>query len=323
MLCRLRGLLMLAVLVAAVGTASTARGDAGVLPDTPEPSWSNSEHDTALERLASDIASAIAERPVRGYCNGSGEWGALGSSVGFDPSLVWGFVVPPQFWLPHLGTWADSSTHTQLSPITCERLWLYGKASIKPTKCAASRSVTETVSVKVRYQATVKVRVSKRVKVDGKWVLRREWTSRRVWRTRTESRDAVRSVAVDPVPCYGNSDPEVTVSLPTGGWDRYAEFALAIQTLAHESVHLYSFTAGRPVLTSRHEEESRADCWGMQLMPRVATALGASSDDATALARWYAEVFYPRQQTAAPEYWSPECRSGGALDLTPADGIWP
>lgn len=320
---RFRALAVLAAIAASAVAATTANADTGVIPDTPELPWSDPSHNTPLERLASEIASSIAQRPVRAYCNGQSDWEALNQRVGLDPAEVWGYVEPPKYWYPALGTYADSATHTQLSPIACERLWQFGKAALKPTKCAASRSVTDVVKAKVRYQVTIRVKVKKRVKVSGKWVTRYVWEKRRVWRTRTESREVTRVVAVDPRPCYGNAEDDVTVAAPADGWGRYSEYAFAIATLAHESVHLFAGTAGRPVPTSRQQEESRAECWGMQLIPKVATALGASPDDATAIASWYSKEIYPGRQASAPDYWSPECRTDGALDLTPGDGRWP
>ena len=320
---RLSALALVVTLAWAGVTAASARADVGVIPDTPDLPWSDPAHNTALEHLASDVASQIAQRPVRAYCNGQADWDALATRAGFDASLVWGYVNPPRYWYPSLGTWAESSTHTHLSEQACERLWLYAKATVKQTKCAASRMLTETVSVKVRYQVTVRVKVKKRVKVNGRWVTRYVREKRRVWRTRAEQRNVTRSVAIDPRPCYGDTEADVHVASPDGGWPLYAEYAFAIATLAHESVHLLSLTAGRPVPASVHEEESRAECWGMQLIPRVAIALGAAPDDAYSVSAWYADEFYPGRETSFPDYWSVDCKSSGALDLSPGDGRWP
>lgn len=227
---------------------------------------------------------------------------------------------PPKYWYPALGTYADNATHAQLSPIACERLWQFGKAAVKPTKCAASRCLSEVVTAEVRYQVTIRVKVKKRVKVNGKWVSRFAWEKRRVWRTRTESRKVTQVVAVGPRPCYGNAEDDVIVAAPADGWGRYSEYTFAIATLAHESVHLVAGTAGRPVPTSRQKEESRAECSGMQLTPRLRRH---SALHPTTPLRWRAgtrKEFYPGRQASDPDYWSSGCKADGALDLTPGDG---
>jgi hypothetical protein len=320
---RLSVLLVLACLAATSLGAASASADTGVIPDTPDLPWADPNHQSPLELVASGIASEIARRPVRVYCNGQGDWDSLARSAGFDPARVWGYVMAPRYWYPSLGTWAESSTHTQLAPIACERLWQFAKATTKPTKCTASRVITETRQVQVRYKVTTRSKVKKRARVKGKWVVRMVVTTRSVWRTRTEPRDVTRTIPLEPRSCYGSGEDGVTLEAPTDGWGRYGEFAFALQTLAHESVHLFSFTAGYPVPRSVQEEESRAECWGMQLIPYVAWSLGASEDDALAIGRWYAEDFYPRRQSSAPDYWSPDCKMDGGLDLTPGDGHWP
>jgi hypothetical protein len=80
----------------------------------------------------------------------------------------------------------------------------------------------------------------------------------------------------------------------------------------HESIHLQ----GDPV-------EADAECYGMQHLAYAAQQLGDSPDDAAAIAQYYASLLYPSRRTQAPAYWSPECKPGGALDLTPNDGVWP
>ena len=60
-------------------------------------------------------------------------------------------------------------------------------------------------------------------------------------------------------------------------------------------------------------------------MPFVAQQLGATADDAQAIALYYWDVIYPQYQTGAySQYWSSECRKGGALDLRlPGNTAWP
>ena len=86
----------------------------------------------------------------------------------------------------------------------------------------------------------------------------------------------------------------------------------ALQTLAHESFHLW----GTPA-------EAKAECYGMQNIWFVASRLGAPAAEAQALGAWYWRVLYPARRTDAPAYWSAECRDRGKLDLRPASSSWP
>jgi hypothetical protein len=82
----------------------------------------------------------------------------------------------------------------------------------------------------------------------------------------------------------------------------------AITVLAHESRHL-----------SGIRDEAVTQCYGMQSVPRLARALGATPQDAQALAVLEYVVGYRRMP---PGYRSAECRPHGKLDLTP-DARWP
>ena len=72
------------------------------------------------------------------------------------------------------------------------------------------------------------------------------------------------------------------------------------------------------------QAEAKADCYGMQWMPYVAEQLGDTPDDAQAIARWFWDKVYPLSRPTHPEYWSADCRPGGALDARPAGTTaWP
>jgi hypothetical protein len=86
----------------------------------------------------------------------------------------------------------------------------------------------------------------------------------------------------------------------------------ALQTVAHESYHVLGYT-----------NEAQVDCYGMQSIWFVANRLGASVPEAQALAQLFAERIYPLRRTETPQYWSPQCRDGGAYDLRPASHAWP
>jgi hypothetical protein len=88
-----------------------------------------------------------------------------------------------------------------------------------------------------------------------------------------------------------------------------AKAARAIHVLAHESSHLAGV-----------RDEAAADCYGLQRTAFAAEDLGASPEEAARLARL---ALAERAVTAPPDYRSPECRDGGALDLDPGSPIWP
>jgi len=91
--------------------------------------------------------------------------------------------------------------------------------------------------------------------------------------------------------------------------ERPPEIAWSLNTLAHESYHLAGV-----------RNEARTECYALQAIDYVATRLGASPDQARALAAFsFAQL--PRRMP--PEYSSPECRDGGREDLRPDDPIWP
>jgi hypothetical protein len=85
----------------------------------------------------------------------------------------------------------------------------------------------------------------------------------------------------------------------------------AMHTLAHESMHIRGIRS-----------ETVADCYGLQAVPVVAEGLGASPNEAVALARYFAKHFDEIHRPPA-DYVSVECRRGGALDLTPQTQSWP
>ena len=127
--------------------------------------------------------------------------------------------------------------------------------------------------------------------------------------TRVKKRRAYATVTKPAGPCFANGR-ELSHDVPF--WNSYFYTAEALQTLVHESIHL----KGDPV-------EAEAECYGMQWLAYAAQQLGDTADDANAIAQWYVLRLYPERETDAPDYWSPECKPGGALDLTPADGVFP
>jgi hypothetical protein len=93
---------------------------------------------------------------------------------------------------------------------------------------------------------------------------------------------------------------------------RVSGMAMALAVVAHESYHLLGYT-----------NEAQVECYGMQSIWFVANKLGASIDEAQALASFYATRMYPQRRTQTPQYWSAECRDGGKLDLRKSLARWP
>jgi hypothetical protein len=85
--------------------------------------------------------------------------------------------------------------------------------------------------------------------------------------------------------------------------------ARALHVLAHESFHLAGVRG-----------EAEADCFAMQRVAFVAGRLGADPEEAERLA---AIARSDRAVSAPPDYRSPACFDGGALDLDPASHTWP
>jgi hypothetical protein len=86
-----------------------------------------------------------------------------------------------------------------------------------------------------------------------------------------------------------------------GCGDRVPWLALAAATLAHESFHLRGV-----------EDEAAADCYAIQAVELVATALGMDEREAEGLGA-FARANHRVGQ--AERYASSECREGGRLDL--------
>lgn len=315
--------ILVLVLAALLVGATDAQADTGVIPDTPDLPWTDPDHRSPLEVLSSQIASQIAGREVRVYCNGQNDWDILRAQRSI-PENVWGYVAGQPYYIQSR-VFVSSAPDTKLAPIACQYLWSFAKAQAKPTKCDASRTVTTSRTVTVRYKKRVAVKVTRRVKVNGMYVKRRVTVYRQVWRTRREQRTATTTVPLGRVPCYSAAEPGTTVAAPAIGEAEYRKVVFAISTLAHESIHLLDFTAGRSIdaVATTQATESRAECLGMQNIARVAAALGDTPDDAAALATYYALKMYPDRKTSNPDYWSPDCVQNGRLDQTPGDGVWP
>jgi hypothetical protein len=114
-------------------------------------------------------------------------------------------------------------------------------------------------------------------------------------------------IHLDPTACGGLVDLAYRGLRPDRG-RAFVRIALAVDTLAHESMHRRGFV-----------NEAVTECYAVQLNYRTATLLGASSSYASRVAQqsWAAYPLHP------PAYLSTECRNGGKLDLSPQRSTWP
>jgi len=86
------------------------------------------------------------------------------------------------------------------------------------------------------------------------------------------------------------------------------EQVVAVHVLTHEAMHM------RGAAT-----ESVAECQAVQRDAVTAKELGATEEQAFALAERYWATVYPRMPS---DYWSDECRPGGALDEELPSAPW-
>jgi hypothetical protein len=86
--------------------------------------------------------------------------------------------------------------------------------------------------------------------------------------------------------------------------------AVAVEVLAHESIHLRGWT-----------DEAITECYGMQNMVEIAVALGASPTQGQRLAEFYYANLYPLM----PDEYRNEtdCQNEGRWDIHKGDPVWP
>lgn len=269
--------------------AGSAFGDTAPVPAGLQ--WTDPAHDTPLELLAGRIASHIAGAPVTVHCENDGDWTTVVAQMGGDPNSESGFVATQ--WNGSTGELLTLSSVAELSSAICVPLEQFASAQTKPTKCL--------------------------VVAAGKLA-----ATRRAARSAAAALRARAKLAA--APCYlggGKTAAQMTPSY----WANYAVDAVAILTLAHESIHLGGIVGGtlsNGLAVGDPQAEAKADCFGMQWMPYVAEQLGDTPDDAQAIARYFWDKIYPLSLPSHPEYWSADCRPGGALDTRPpGTTAWP
>jgi hypothetical protein len=290
------------------------RADTQVLPAKLGSPWSDPVDQSPLEQLLAPIASHIAGRSVAVDCDGTTEWSALTAQQNIDPDGESGYV-DGFTYLGSTKRFVSNATTMHLSPTTCALLQTFAQASIKPTKCQAS--TTATVSV-MRQRLVTRYRAAKVIETAAPCFLGTPPTSRGwCWTVPTVSGSPEQS-------CY-----ETTANEPAGFWSDYYGYAWALDTLAHEAIHLWQDQVGARV-PANALVESQAACYSMQWLPYVATQLGDTPDDAQAIADFYWDIAYPSYLSLRSEYavsrpyWSADCAPGGALDIRgDKTGIWP
>jgi hypothetical protein len=94
----------------------------------------------------------------------------------------------------------------------------------------------------------------------------------------------------------------------TASRDRWAPSSPALLLFAHELQHARGIS-----------DEAMAECYGLQSVESLARELGAGAKLAQLMA-YMALAWYRFND---PEYQSPECRNGGALDFRPDSSDWP
>ena len=277
------------VLVAGAFAPVVAHGDSAPIPASAALPGSDPSHQTPLELLASQIASHISGRQVSVSCLDPSDWTTLVTGQGGNPAGESGFVSTQ--WNGSTGELVSLSSVAELSADICLPLQQFATATAKPTKCLSAGGA----------------------RLAG------------IRRARTHGAKAAMPATV-PVPCYLGAGKTAAPMTPAY-WQNYENVAIAILTLAHESIHLSGIVGGtlsNGLAVGDPQAEAKADCYGMQWMPYVAEQLGDTPDDAQAIARYFWDKVYPLDLTLDPAYWSAQCVPGGALDLhLPGATAWP
>ena len=288
-------LLCLSSVVAALALASGALADTTPLSSASVAQSATQTGQSPLDVLAGQIASHIAGRAVSVNCENEAGWTALVSQMGGNPSGESGFVTTS--WNGTTGALVSISDVAELGPDICGPLEAFANAAAKPTECTSAAALTASNSL------------------DRRSTLRR---SSATARARTAQTRVSTPAAQVPAPCSSAS---------AAFWTAYSGYAIAILTLAHESIHLGGVVGGQlpgGLLVGDQQAEAKADCYGMQWMPYVAEQLGDNPADAQAIATYFWTTIYPLNKAAHAAYWSAECRAGGTLDQrASADIAWP
>jgi hypothetical protein len=306
----------------AVGSASAAplaaTDTVTIPPGSPDP-WTDPSHHSPLEQLASTVASGIAGRPVTVRCEDQASWNALAPDA--NPAEVLGFVQTP----------AHSTTTLVRKYRT---VWSYHRVKGKRVRYRHKVAYTTAVTHADTFTASANT-IELSPDVCGP-----------LQQFAEASTKPTKCTTVGPaVPCFVGApstdfpglctDSTFTTCYSTAidwGDDYYAaynDYAQALLTLAHESIHIIQSTTGN-VVPPDTLIESQAECSGMQRTPQVAVRLGDSQDDAQSIADYAWLLLYPNEQNPTDAYstqhpyWSADCVPGGPLDIRPPGStVWP
>ena len=313
------------VLAAALlGAAAFAAGSAGasplaaadsvtVPPGSPDP-WSDPGHHTSLEQLASTIASTIVGRPVTARCEDQGSWNAL--DVNGDSSKVLGFVKQP--------------AHSTTTAVTKYRtVWAYHVVHRKRVRYRRRVPYTTLVTHADTFTASADT-IELSPQVCGPL---QQFAEASPKPTKCGGPCFVGApTASAPAICTDAS--ETTCYSTANDWSddyyaQYDDYAQALITLAHESIHVIQGTKGNAVPADTLIE-AQAECSGMQRTALVAEQLGDTTDDAEAIADYLWLLTYPTEAhptdaySIQHPYWSADCAPGGPLDVrAPGTTLWP
>ena len=265
---------VMAALSLAVVAAAASRADTAPLANSPDLPWTHPDHESGLELLLSKIATDIAKTDVTIRCEGQTDWRKLVLERGGDPDSELGYVGVDfnrrTGELRSLATFAEVTGEE-----VCLPLKKFAVAATKPTKCVVTWLKRSKVMVQTRVAG-----VLKRV-----------------------PRVVVTKVKSAPTRCY-LGDLRIAREMPEAYWDAFGRYATAILTLAHEAYHLGGLVGrrfGNGVVGGDPDSEAKANCYGMQSMPTVAQQLGASPEDAQAIAQFYWDVIYPEYRSSADQ----------------------
>jgi hypothetical protein len=282
--------------------AAPAFADTPALPQTDALPWTDANHLSPLEQLANQVASKIAQRPVRVYCDGANDWAHLAAEQGFDPATFSTWVV--YWYYSDTRTISRDSDIAHLSTPICRDLWQFGMAAVKPTKCPTVIRQTKSVVSTIR----VAKKVRARVKVKGKW----KTLIKTIHVPKKVTHQVTQEVPGAPAPCYSGT------SLAATAPRNYADYAWALMQLGRDSIYMHDFRVG---VSIDGPFEVRSNCLGIEEIPEIAVQFGATPDDAHSIASYAYNVIYARW--AGQPYWSADCRANGPLDTSPGDGIFP
>jgi hypothetical protein len=270
--------------VGALVVAATAAAANGPLP------WAGGvEAVSEFEGKASVTLSEYAQRQVDAICASPEEWGQIGAVQGFDPSLVWGLTPFDD---------AGPLDFAVVSPQACLAAseWVYATDRRGQKWCVTGH--------KTEYRSESVRRTRTEYRMQTRSVVKRK-NGKRV-RVQVRVRVAVK------VPYTTTQQVPYDVPVESVCPDYIVPKLFGWQTLIHEGTHLAGVM-----------NEAETDCFAMQNLPWFTWKMGIEESQAREIGVDYWNLFYVPYRPQTPDYFSAECRDGGALDLSPGSHDWP